>query len=195
MYDPRPPGGLESVYLDFEKLFSPFLGTRILPKFSFSPPREVAFLRLGNGIPSCDVTGADTTTLESAIRRRFIGLSSVQPRSLRVLRISYGDFFDREALPIGPFGVPNRAFRDFGFSREICATVGLAMVVVEVSPTGDDACAGTTSRGFFLFSSSSVRSCSIDPAASPTCMSTPLSNSNSSPSPIISSSLQCVSPM
>ena len=142
------------------------------------------------------MTGADTTALESAIRGRFLGLSSVQPRSLCVSRISCGDFFVREALPIGPFGVRNRAFRDFGFSREFCATAGLAMAVVKVCPTGDDACcSGTTSRGFFLFSSSSVRSCSIDPVASPTCMSTPLSSSNSSPSPTMPSSLQCVSPI
>ena len=142
------------------------------------------------------MTGTDTTALESAIRRRFVGLSSLQLRSLRVPRISCGDFFDREALPIGPLEVPNRAFRDFGFSREVCATARLAMAVFEESSTGDDdACPDTTSRGFFLFSSSSVRSCSIDPVASPTCMSTPLSSSNSSPSPTMPSSLQCVSPI
>ena len=68
--------------------------------------------------------------------------------------------------------------------------------VVTGSPNSDDvACPDTESRGLFFFSSSSVISCSVNPETSPTCMSTPLSNSNSSPSPIMSSSLQCASPI
>lgn len=49
-----------------------------------------------------------------------------------------------EALPIGPLRVPNKVFRDFGLSREVCGTAGLAMVVVRGSPIGDDvACSDT----------------------------------------------------
>ena len=73
---------------DVEKPFLPCLDTCILPNLSCSPPRGVGLLRLGDDLPTCGITGAGTTALESANRGRFLGLSTVQPMSSHALRIS-----------------------------------------------------------------------------------------------------------
>ena len=73
---------------DVDKPFFACLDTCISPNLSCSPPRGVGFLRLGDDLSACGITGAGTTALESANRGRFAGLSTVQPISSHALRIS-----------------------------------------------------------------------------------------------------------